>query len=92
MARATLKQRLQAGEPAVGCSLNLFSAMAAEIMAQAQASHLPLRPTVSWLVFEAGRIKDIPNERVEELKAFWQENHAADEGELIPPPPSQLGF
>ena len=70
----------------------LFDYPTAEIMAQAQASHLPLRPTVSWLVFEAGRIKDIPNERVEELKAFWQENHAADEGELIPPPPSQLGF
>lgn len=63
-----------------------------EVMAQAQASYLPLRPTVSWLVFEADRIKDIPNERVEELKAFWQEHHAASEGELIPPPPSQLGF
>jgi hypothetical protein len=63
-----------------------------EVMAQAQASYLPLRPTVSWLVFEASRIEDIPDERVEELKAFWQEHHADCEGELIPPPPSHLGF
>ena len=70
----------------------LFEYPTAEIMAQAQASYLPLRPTVSWLVFEAGRIKDIPDHRVEELKSFWLEHHAADEGELIPPPPNHLGF
>ncbi len=64
----------------------------AEIMAQVRASRLPFRPTVSWLVFEAGRIKDIPPERVEELKAFWQEHYAAQEGELIPPPPGCLGL
>ena len=63
-----------------------------EVMAQVQASSLPFRPTVSWLVFEAGRIKDIPTERVEELKALWQEHHAESEGDLIPPPPSYLGF
>jgi len=63
-----------------------------EVMAQAQASYLPLRPTVSWLVFEAGRIKDIPAQRVDELKAFWQEHHAPQEGDLIPPPPSYLGY
>jgi hypothetical protein len=63
-----------------------------QVMAQVQGSCLPFRPTVSWLVFEASRIKDIPPERVEELKSFWQEHHATAEGELIPPPPSHLGF
>ncbi len=70
----------------------LFDYPTPEIMAQAQASYLPLRPTVSWLVFEASRIKDISDDRVAEMKAFWQENLAANEGELIPPPPSQLGL
>jgi hypothetical protein len=70
----------------------LFEYPTTDIMAQAQASYLPLRPTVSWLVFEASRIKDIPDDRVEELKCYWQQNHADCEGELIPPPPSQLGF
>ncbi len=63
-----------------------------EVMAQVKGSSLPFRPTVSWLVYEADRIKDIPSERVAELKTFWQEHHAPREGELIPPPPNHLGF
>ena len=35
MGQATLKERLQAGRPAIGCWLHLFSNTAAEIMAQA---------------------------------------------------------
>ncbi|MEM7224013.1 MAG: aldolase/citrate lyase family protein [Pseudomonadota bacterium] len=35
MAQATLKARLRSGQPAVGCWLNLYSTMAAEIISQA---------------------------------------------------------
>ena len=35
MSQATLKERLQSGQPAIGCWLHLFSNIAAEVMAQA---------------------------------------------------------
>ena len=43
--------------------------------------------TVSWLVFEAGRIKQIPPERVEGLRRAWEENYS-HLGKIIPPHPA----
>jgi len=59
------------------------------VIAQVEASHLPTRATVSWLVFEAGRIKQIPPERVEALRRVWQESYS-HLGELIPPHPAMV--
>lgn len=58
-----------------------------EVIAQVEASPLPTRPTVSWLVFEAGRIKQIAPERVQALRRAWEENYS-HLGEIIPPHPA----
>jgi len=63
-----------------------------EVLAQARGSALPLRPTVSWLLFEAGRIQDIPGERVDQLRRYWDEHLADEHGALMPPPPTYLGL
>ena len=58
-----------------------------EVIAQVEASRLPTRATVSWLIFEAGRIKQIPPERVEGLRRAWEENYS-HLGKIIPPHPA----
>ncbi len=56
-----------------------------EVIAQVQASRLPTRPTVSWLVFEAGRIPELDPDRAKALREHWQ-THCPDQGPLIDPP------
>lgn len=61
-----------------------------DILAQAQASDLPTRATVSWIIFEAGRISQIDPAQVEALRAAWQET-CSHLGEIIPPHPAMCG-
>jgi hypothetical protein len=61
-----------------------------EIVAQAEASPLPTRAAISWLVYEGGRIRELDPAKVEALRRYWEAHFAAREGRLIPPPPPGL--
>jgi hypothetical protein len=50
-----------------------------EVVAQVEASYLPTRPTMSWLVYEGSRIKGIDHSRAEVLKKFWNKNNPEDQ-------------
>jgi hypothetical protein len=54
-----------------------------EILAQLKGSQLPSRATVSWLVFEAAKMKDLDQERVAALADLWRRQSGQD---LIAPP------
>lgn len=76
---ALLSQTLQAGI----CILLEYPPD--QVVAQVEASRLPTRPTVSWLVFEAGRIPGLDQAVVKALCAHWDDN-CSDQGPLIAPP------
>lgn len=55
-----------------------------QILEQIEASELPTRATVSWLVFEAAKMKDLDQDKVRALAHLWRQ---ASGQELIAPPP-----
>lgn len=57
---------------------------AQEILERIQSSDLPPRATVSWLVFEAGKMKDLDQDKVQDLARQWRRLSGQD---LIAPPP-----
>lgn len=57
----------------------LFDYPVKEIVEQVEASYLPTRPTMSWLVYEGSRIKGIDHDRAQALKEFWNKNNPEDE-------------
>ena len=62
----------------------LFEYSAEEILPQVEASDLPTRATVSWLVYEGGKMKDLDQEKVAALAALWKQGSGQD---LLAPPP-----
>ncbi len=55
----------------------------ADILAQAEASEVPTRAIISWLVFEAAKMKDLDQDRVAALAGLWRRQSGQ---ELIAPP------
>jgi len=63
----------------------LFEFSPEEIVAQVEASELPTRPTISWLVYEGARLKGVVDpSRVRALARHWQRLHP--DQPLIPGP------
>ena len=61
----------------------------AEVVEQVKASDLPDRATVSWLVYEAGRLKEVDQARVEALRQYWESICPPGQG-ILPPPPKPM--
>jgi hypothetical protein len=56
-----------------------------KVLAQIEASSLPTRATVSWLVFEGSKLGEANRQRAAAVAACWE---AANPGQkLITPPP-----
>jgi len=55
-----------------------------QILERIQSSELPPRATVSWLVFEAAKMKDLDQDKVRALATQWRLVSGQD---LIAPPP-----
>jgi hypothetical protein len=62
----------------------LLSFPPAEVVAKASASALPPRSLLSWLVFEAGRLSGVDQERVAALADCWR-TRGEQAPELITP-------
>jgi hypothetical protein len=63
----------------------LFEFPPEQILAQVAASALPTRATVSWLVFEAGRLPGVDGDTARTLAALYEDSAPPGQG-LIPPP------
>ena len=63
----------------------LFEFPAEQILAQVEASALPTRATVSWLVFEAGRLPSVDPIMARTLGTLYEDGAPADEGLIAPP-------
>ncbi len=57
----------------------------ADIVDRIERSPLPTRAVVSWLVFEARKVAEIPDQQVQALADYWQDNAPAGQ-DLIRPP------
>jgi hypothetical protein len=56
-----------------------------EVVAQAEASDLPTRAVVSWLVFEAHRLEGIDPVKGEKLRAYWDARVPEDQKAMNSP-------
>ncbi|MDF1554483.1 MAG: hypothetical protein P1P84_15535 [Deferrisomatales bacterium] len=63
----------------------LFEFPAEQILAQVENSALPTRATVSWLVFEAGRLPGVDAVAARTLAALYEDTAPAGEGLIAPP-------
>ena len=63
----------------------LFEFPAEQILAQVEASTLPTRATVSWLVFEAGRLPGVDPLTARTLGTLYEDGAPAGEGLISPP-------
>ena len=69
---------------AAGVAL-LFEFPPEQILAQVEAAALPTRATVSWLVFEAGRLPGVDPVTARTLGALYEGGARAGEGLIAPP-------
>jgi len=72
----TLIQTAQAG------ILLLLDYPAEEILNQIECSPLPTKPTVSWLLFEALKIKMIDPARLKALRVCWDQRYSSELGRI----------
>ncbi len=61
-----------------------------QIVAKAEASELPTRAVISWLVFESGRIEGIDPAKGRALKDFWNGQAPEDQAVMKAPPGAGL--
>ena len=61
-----------------------------DIIDQVEASELPARAVVSWLVFESGRLEGIDAAKGQALKDFW--NSKAPRGQEVMEAPQGIGL
>lgn len=69
----------------------LFECPAAEVLDEVERSSLPTRATVSWLIFEGGRLAGVDPAAVQALRELYEATCAPGQG-IIPGPPAAAGF
>ena len=63
----------------------LFEFPPEQILTQVENSTLPTRATVSWLVFEAGRLPGVDQVKARTLGALYEDGAPAGAGLIAPP-------
>jgi hypothetical protein len=76
--------RLKLATVSAGVEL-LYEFPAEQILASVEASALPTRATVSWLVFEGKRLRAVDPATVETLAALYEDAASPGEGLIAPP-------
>ena len=69
-----------------GAILMLLDHPPEAVVKQVAASWLPVRPTVSWLLHEAQRIRQADRVKILALAACWQNDWAPEHGPLMEMP------
>lgn len=77
-------QRLKLDTVSAAVAL-LFEFPPEQLLAQVEASPLPTRATVSWLVFEASRMPGVDRTKGRTLAALYQDQAPPGQGLIAPP-------